>query len=137
MLYSTKRLIENAQSRSDAEKNRIPKQHSFSTNQKNERDREQNISDDKRRRLLNNNKDENIFSLPVWMQKLHGLSVEYKCEICGNQSYWGKRNFEKHFQEGRHAANMRLLGIPNTFHFQNVVKIEDALAIYTKLKDKL
>ena len=22
--------------------------------------------------------------IPYWLYKLHGLSVEYKCEICGN-----------------------------------------------------
>jgi len=37
--------------------------------------------------------------IPYWLYKLHGLGVEYKCEICGNQSYWGRRNFDRHFQE--------------------------------------
>lgn len=41
--------------------------------------------------------------IPYWLYKLHGLGVEYKCEICGNQSYWGRRAFDKHFQEWRHA----------------------------------
>jgi splicing factor 3A subunit 3 len=36
--------------------------------------------------------------IPYWLYKLHGLSVEYKCEICGNYSYWGRRNFDRHFQ---------------------------------------
>jgi len=55
------------------------------------------------------------------------LSVEYKCEICGNTSYWGRRAFEKHFQEARHAQGMRILGIPNTLHFQEITKINDAI----------
>eukprot|EP01102_Stenamoeba_stenopodia_P015481 TRINITY_DN5281_c0_g1_i1.p1 TRINITY_DN5281_c0_g1~~TRINITY_DN5281_c0_g1_i1.p1 ORF type:complete len:405 (+),score=115.52 TRINITY_DN5281_c0_g1_i1:184-1398(+) len=42
--------------------------------------------------------------IPYWLYKLHGLGVEYKCEICGNTSYWGRRNFERHFQEWRHAC---------------------------------
>ena len=36
--------------------------------------------------------------IPYWLYKLHGLNVEYKCEICGNVSYWGPRAFERHFQ---------------------------------------
>jgi splicing factor 3A subunit 3 len=36
--------------------------------------------------------------IPYWLYKLHGLGVEYKCEICGNQSYWGRRAFDRHFQ---------------------------------------
>jgi len=27
--------------------------------------------------------------IPFWLYKLHGLGVEFKCEICGNESYWG------------------------------------------------
>jgi splicing factor 3A subunit 3 len=45
--------------------------------------------------------------IPFWLYKLHGLGIEYKCEICGNQSYWGRRAFDKHFQEWRHAQGMR------------------------------
>lgn len=37
--------------------------------------------------------------IPYWLYKLQGLNVEYKCEICGNYSYWGRRAFERHFQE--------------------------------------
>ena len=36
--------------------------------------------------------------IPYWLYKLHGLNIEYKCEICGNYSYWGPRAFERHFQ---------------------------------------
>ena len=35
--------------------------------------------------------------IPYWLYKLHGLGVEYKCEICGGASYWGLKAFEKHF----------------------------------------
>lgn len=56
--------------------------------------------------------------IPFWLYKLHGLGVEYKCEICGNYSYWGRRAFERHFQEWRHAFGMRCLKIPNTVHFK-------------------
>ena len=49
--------------------------------------------------------------IPYWLYKLHGLNVEYKCEICGNYSYWGPRAFERHFQEWRHAHGMRCLKV--------------------------
>lgn len=41
-----------------------------------------------------------------------------------------------HFAEWRHAHGMRCLGIPNTAHFANVTKIEDALNLWNKLKDE-
>ena len=75
--------------------------------------------------------------IPYWLYKLHGLGVEYKCEICGNQSYWGRRNFDRHFQEWRHAHGMRCLGVPNTKHFHDITLIEDALALYAKIKQSL
>lgn len=75
--------------------------------------------------------------IPFWLYKLHGLGVEYKCEICGNQSYWGRRAFDRHFQEWRHAHGMRCLGVPNTKHFHDITLIEDALALYSKIKDTL
>lgn len=75
--------------------------------------------------------------IPFWLYKLHGLGVEYKCEICGNQSYWGRRAFDKHFQEWRHAHGMRCLGVPNTKHFHDICLIEDALALYAKIKDTM
>lgn len=72
--------------------------------------------------------------IPYWLYKLHGLGVEYKCEICGNQSYWGRRAFDKHFQEWRHAHGMRCLGIPNTKHFHDITLIEDAMALHNKIR---
>eukprot|EP01097_Dermamoeba_algensis_P005330 TRINITY_DN3387_c0_g1_i1.p1 TRINITY_DN3387_c0_g1~~TRINITY_DN3387_c0_g1_i1.p1 ORF type:complete len:566 (-),score=154.82 TRINITY_DN3387_c0_g1_i1:95-1552(-) len=72
--------------------------------------------------------------IPYWLYKLHGLGVEYKCEICGNTSYWGRRAFERHFQEWRHAHGMRCLGIPNTRHFQEITKISEAIELYKKIK---
>lgn len=72
--------------------------------------------------------------IPFWLYKLHGLGIEHKCEICGNYSYWGRRAFERHFQEWRHAFGMRCLKIPNTAHFKEITKIEDAITLYDKLK---
>lgn len=75
--------------------------------------------------------------IPFWLYKLHGLGVEYKCEVCGNQSYWGRRAFDRHFQEWKHAHGMRCLGVPNTKHFHDITLIEDVLALYAKIKDGL
>jgi splicing factor 3A subunit 3 len=75
--------------------------------------------------------------IPFWLYKLHGLSVHYTCEICGNATYRGRRAFDMHFQESRHAHSMRLLGIPNTKHFHDITAIEDALTLYEKLKTQI
>lgn len=75
--------------------------------------------------------------IPYWMYKLHGLGVEYKCEVCGNQSYWGRRAFDRHFQEWRHAHGMRCLGVPNTKHFHDITLIADVLELYGKIKESL
>ncbi|KAF8639817.1 hypothetical protein AX17_001074 [Amanita inopinata Kibby_2008] len=71
--------------------------------------------------------------IPYWLYKLHGLGVEYKCEICSDHVYMGRKNFDRHFQESRHAFGMRALGLPNTKHFHEITRIEDALARKSKL----
>ncbi|RLN97796.1 hypothetical protein BBJ28_00013664 [Nothophytophthora sp. Chile5] len=75
--------------------------------------------------------------IPYWLYKLHGLGVEFKCEICGNHSYWGRRAFDRHFQEWRHAFGMRCLKIPNTKHFHDITLMRDAIQLYEKLKDQI
>lgn len=75
--------------------------------------------------------------IPYWLYKLHGLGVEYKCEICGNQSYWGRKAFDRHFQEWKHSYGMRCLGVPNTKHFHDITNIDDVLTLYHKIKDQL
>lgn len=75
--------------------------------------------------------------IPYWLFKLHGLNHYYGCEICGGESYRGRRNFELHFAEQRHGAGMRALGIPNTKHFHGVTKIEDARDLWRSLQDRL
>ena len=52
--------------------------------------------------------------IPYWLYKLHGLNLEFRCEICGNASYWGRRAFERHFREWRHEGGMKALGITNS-----------------------
>ena len=72
--------------------------------------------------------------IPYWLYKLHGLNISYCCEICGQAVYKGPKAFQRHFSEYRHAYGMRKLGIPNTAHFANVTQIEDALALWEKVK---
>uniref|UniRef100_A0A8H7Y0P1 U1-type domain-containing protein n=1 Tax=Psilocybe cubensis TaxID=181762 RepID=A0A8H7Y0P1_PSICU len=74
--------------------------------------------------------------IPYWLYKLHGLGVEYRCEICSDHVYMGRKNFDRHFQESRHAFGMRALGLPNTKHFHEITRIEDALALAEKLKQE-
>jgi len=74
--------------------------------------------------------------IPYWLFKLHGLGVEYRCEICSDGVYMGRKNFDRHFQESRHAFGMRALGLPNTKHFHEITRIEDALALAEKLKQE-
>eukprot|EP00770_Monocercomonoides_exilis_P011809 MONOS_16833.1-p1 / transcript=MONOS_16833.1 / gene=MONOS_16833 / organism=Monocercomonoides_exilis_PA203 / gene_product=splicing factor 3A subunit 3 / transcript_product=splicing factor 3A subunit 3 / location=Mono_scaffold00607:13377-14765(-) / protein_length=463 / sequence_SO=supercontig / SO=protein_coding / is_pseudo=false len=75
--------------------------------------------------------------IPLWLYKLNGLNQEFKCEICGNAVYKGPKNFEKHFQEWRHAHGMRSLKIPNTLHFHGITKISEAVALYEKMKKEV
>mmetsp|Transcript_874 Transcript_874/g.1243 ORF Transcript_874/g.1243 Transcript_874/m.1243 type:complete len:656 (+) Transcript_874:111-2078(+) len=75
--------------------------------------------------------------IPYWLFKLHGLNHFYPCEVCGNESYRGRRNFEKHFAEAKHAYGMKCLGIPNTKHFHGVTKIEDAQELWEKLQNSM
>ena len=74
--------------------------------------------------------------IPYWLYKLHGLNINYNCEICGNYTYKGPKAFQRHFSEWRHAHGMRCLGIPNTAHFANVTQIEDAIQLWEKIKQQ-
>jgi len=72
--------------------------------------------------------------IPYWLYKLHGLGQEFKCEICGNHSYWGRRAYERHFKEWRHQHGMRCLGIPNTKNFNEITSIKEAEVLWEKIK---
>lgn len=74
--------------------------------------------------------------IPYWLYKLHGLNITFTCEICGNSTYKGPKTFQRHFAEWRHAHGMRCLGIPNTAHFANITKIQDAISLWNKLKNE-
>mmetsp|Transcript_31086 Transcript_31086/g.93179 ORF Transcript_31086/g.93179 Transcript_31086/m.93179 type:complete len:517 (-) Transcript_31086:46-1596(-) len=74
--------------------------------------------------------------IPYWLYKLHGLDQAFVCEICGNQTYHGRRAFDQHFNEWRHSHGMRCLRIPNTKHFHGVTKMDDAVALWEQLQEK-
>ena len=72
--------------------------------------------------------------IPYWLYKLHGLGVEFPCEICGNFVYMGRRAFDKHFNEARHIYGLKCLGITNTTLFREIIGIEDALKLWDKIQ---
>ncbi|KAL7275077.1 Pre-mRNA-splicing factor sap61 [Rhizina undulata] len=72
--------------------------------------------------------------IPYWLYKLHGLGVEFPCEICGNFVYMGRRAFDKHFNEYRHTHGLRCLGITNTSLFREITKIDEAQRLWEKLE---
>ncbi|XP_008791422.1 splicing factor SF3a60 homolog [Phoenix dactylifera] len=74
--------------------------------------------------------------IPYWLYKLHGLGQEFKCEICGNYSYWGRRAFERHFKEWRHQHGMRCLNIPNTKNFNEITSIQEAKDLWEKIQER-
>ncbi|KAF2403089.1 hypothetical protein EJ06DRAFT_506294 [Trichodelitschia bisporula] len=71
--------------------------------------------------------------IPYWLYKLHGLGVEFPCEICGNFVYMGRRAFDKHFGEARHVYGLKCLGITNTTLFREITGIEEALKLWDKI----
>jgi splicing factor 3A subunit 3 len=74
--------------------------------------------------------------IPYWLYKLHGLNQGFKCEICGEASYWGRRAFERHFKEWRHQNGMRALGIPNNKLFFEVTSIADAQELWRNVQSR-
>ena len=72
--------------------------------------------------------------IPFWLYKLHGLGVEFPCEVCGNYVYMGRRAFEKHFSEARHLRGLECLGIKNSGLFREITGIEEALLLARKLE---
>ncbi|EHY53386.1 Pre-mRNA-splicing factor sap61 [Exophiala dermatitidis] len=77
--------------------------------------------------------------IPYWLYKLHGLGVEFPCEICGNFVYMGRRAFDKHFTEARHIYGLKCLGITGSGAgglslFREITGIQDALSLWEKIK---
>ena len=38
-----------------------------------------------------------------------------------------EEEIDQHFQQQKHAHGMKVLGVPNTKHFHDITKIQDAL----------
>jgi splicing factor 3A subunit 3 len=72
--------------------------------------------------------------IPFWLYRLHGLGVEFPCEICGNYVYKGRRAFEKHFNEARHIYNLKCLGITNPTLFRDITKMDEAIKLWEKIQ---
>lgn len=111
-------------------------------NQLRKGDANEDVSVDKLNEIIskiNPEKDQKIYNpkkiplgldgkpIPYWLFKLNNLDKELKCEICGNMAYYGRKAFDMHFQEWRHAYGMSCLKVPNTIHFKGVTKIEEVL----------
>ena len=71
--------------------------------------------------------------IPFWLYKLHGLGVEFPCEICGNFVYMGRRAFDKHFSEARHLYGLKCLGITTSTLFREITGIEEAKKLWDKI----
>jgi splicing factor 3A subunit 3 len=75
--------------------------------------------------------------IPYWLYKLHGLGVEYQCEICGNHVYMGRRAFDKHFSEATHIHGLKCLGITaNTNLFREITSIDQAIRLWESLESE-
>jgi splicing factor 3A subunit 3 len=72
--------------------------------------------------------------IPFWLYKLHGLGVEFECEVCGNFTYMGRRAFDKHFNESRHVYGLKCLGITSSPLFRDITHIEEAQRLWTKIQ---
>lgn len=72
--------------------------------------------------------------IPYWLWRLHGLGTQFPCEICGGYVYMGRKAFDRHFQEWRHAHGMKCLGIAAGRPFYGITKISDAAALSERLK---
>ncbi|CAM9022666.1 hypothetical protein WICANDRAFT_36002 [Wickerhamomyces anomalus NRRL Y-366-8] len=72
--------------------------------------------------------------IPYWLWKLHGLGIEYTCEICGDYTYKGRKAFDKHFLEPRHIHGLKCLGITPSLVFKDITSIKQAIELWNKVK---
>lgn len=49
--------------------------------------------------------------IPFWLWKLKGLSHIFQCEICDNEKFQGRSNFNKHFNNEKHREGLKKMGI--------------------------
>lgn len=73
--------------------------------------------------------------IPFWLYKLQGLGKEYQCEICGNDIYKGRKAFNSHFTNARHAHGLRCLGIEPSSVFKDIVKMDEAVNLWESMRN--
>lgn len=77
--------------------------------------------------------------IPLWLYKLQGLHKTYTCEICGNQEYKGRQQFDKHFGQTRHLHGLKCLGVADNAVplFASVCSIEEAQKLWQNIRSNL
>lgn len=77
--------------------------------------------------------------IPFWLYKLQGLHKQYKCEVCGNITYKGKKIFVKHFNEPKHQYGLKCLGIDEDkmVLFKNIVRIDEVMQLWKLIKKEI
>ncbi|KAG0667977.1 hypothetical protein C6P45_005161 [Maudiozyma exigua] len=64
--------------------------------------------------------------MPFWLYKLQGLDVNYTCEICSNETFQGRRAFQRHFNGSKHRFRLKCLGIEPSPAFNGISSIDEA-----------
>ncbi|CEP22837.1 unnamed protein product [Cyberlindnera jadinii] len=71
--------------------------------------------------------------IPFWLYKLYGLKIEYPCEICAFK-YRGRKAFNKHFTEIRHAQGLKAHGIEPNEMLKGITSINEAVTLWNSIK---
>ncbi|KAH3666641.1 hypothetical protein WICMUC_005568 [Wickerhamomyces mucosus] len=75
--------------------------------------------------------------IPNWLYKLQGLTLTFTCEICGNETFKGRKSFDLHFQSSRHLHGLKCLGINNpSVLFNDINTIKDAIQLWSHMEKK-
>ncbi|KAJ8908375.1 hypothetical protein NDN08_005084 [Rhodosorus marinus] len=102
-------------------------------------DDDEDASDSGEEKTIHNPKDVPLGwdgkPIPYWLYKLHGLNHEFRCEVCGDVTYRGPRNFERHFTEARHTHNLKMLGVQYSRYYYMVTQIDDVLKLAQKYRN--
>lgn len=75
--------------------------------------------------------------IPRWLFNLQGLGTIFKCEICGNAKYSGRKAFDRHFTDPRHVEGLKELGIPMSPMLNGIAKINDARDLVASMKSEI
>lgn len=132
-LVATKENIENKQARLPGESAFMSRNGADEHEDDESDDEEEDFSQRKRMTKKNYPVGPDGNPIPYWLYRLQGLSHEFKCEICGNASYFGRKAFERHFSDSRHGYGLRCLGIENSRDYFEITEIEKALALQKHL----